>query len=451
MRPLHLDLKGIIPSGKKFLKWLNWFRTRGFDALVLEYDCRVPWEVWKGAGSPLLTKNAVKRLVGYAERLGFEVIPLIQIHGHLEWILKNRRYGFLRENGNLNELCPCHAESFTRMSQWIDEVAELHPHAEKIHLGGDETWHLGSCPRCGKAMENDPAQRGRMGLFLDHAAALCRYAWEEKHLRPMLWDDMFCSAASLPSPAAFPEETVFVHWKYGGEVTDRLDLIRAAGFEVWGASAIRCAWRGHHWKALNPIGERLENIANWEKTGLPVLHTTWGRPNNLWNLYGPWEALIPEFTAAGSPEKWSVHPWRSFARRLDAALLHDKREALKTLADEALSLPGADAVEEEAKNWFHLGIRYELLHQESLDLLQTRRCLSVLNRYGCRDRTRTADYDALSRECRRKTELWARDLLDFWRRNELSDAAEYLDTRLAGIYGCVTRKNPERSGFSSAE
>ena len=125
--------------------------------------------------------------------------------------------------------------------------------------------------------------------------------------------------------------------------------------------------------------------------------------------------------------------------------------ALKTLADEALSLPGADAVEEEAKNWFHLGIRYELLHQESLDLLQTRRCLSVLNRYGCRDRTRTADYDALSRECRRKTELWARDLLDFWRRNELSDAAEYLDTRLAGIYGCVARKNPERSGFSSAE
>ena len=145
MRPLHLDLKGIIPSEKKFLKWLNWFRTRGFDALVLEYDCRVPWKVWAGAGSPLLTKSAVKRLVGHAEKLGFEVIPLIQIHGHLEWILKNPEYSFLRENGNLNELCPCHAESFPKMRRWID--------------------------------------------------ALCRYAWEEKRLRPMLWDDMFCGGS----------------------------------------------------------------------------------------------------------------------------------------------------------------------------------------------------------------------------------------------------------------
>ena len=444
MRPLHLDLKGIIPSEKKFLKWLNWFRTRGFDALVLEYDCRVPWKVWAGAGSPLLTKSAVKRLVGHAEKLGFEVIPLIQIHGHLEWILKNPGYSFLRENGNLNELCPCHAESFPKMRRWIDEVAGLHPHAEKIHLGGDETWHLGTCPRCRKAIQNDPARRGRMGLYLDHVSALCRYAWEEKRLRPMLWDDMFCGGSFLPSPGVFPEATIFVHWKYSGKVTDRLDRIRGTGFEVWGASAIRCAWKHHHWKALNPIGERLANIADWEKTGLPVLHTTWGRPNNLWNLYGPWEALIPEFTAAGSPEKWSVHPWRSFVRELDNALLHADREALKELADNALSLPCGDAMEEEAKNWFHLGIRYELLHLESLELFQTKRCLAVLNRYGCRDRRRAAEYRDLSRECQRKTALWERDLLGFWRRNELSDEAEYLDTRLAGICHGKIRTPEER-------
>lgn len=436
MRALHLDFKGIVPSEKKLLQWLEWFRKCGFDCLFPEYDCRVPWDAWHGAGAPLFTKDAVKRIAAYAESLGFEIVPLIQVHGHLEWILKHDAYSFLRENGTLNELCPCHEESIPKMRQWIDEIAALHPHASKIHLGCDETWHLGSCSRCRKAVENDPAQRGNMGLFIDHAASLCRYAWEEKHLRPMIWDDMFCrdNGKSLKYCGAFPRETVFIHWKYGRNTTEHLDLIRPAGFEVWGASAIRCGWINHHWKALNILGDRLDNIADWEKTGLPVLHTTWGRPNNLWNLYGPWEALIPPFLAAGNPAKWAVHPWRLFINALDSALLSKDRKRLEELAGEALRLPAADKMEEQAKIWYHIGIRYELLHAETLEQFQTERCLAVLGKYGCRDPKRIAEFAALSCSSRNRKTAWEKDLAEFWRRNELSDFEEYLDTRRAGIY-----------------
>lgn len=94
MRALHLDFKGIVPSEKKLLQWLEWFRKCGFDCLFPEYDCRVPWDAWHGAGAPLFTKDAVKRIAAYAESLGFEIVPLIQVHGHLEWILKHDAYSF---------------------------------------------------------------------------------------------------------------------------------------------------------------------------------------------------------------------------------------------------------------------------------------------------------------------------------------------------------------------
>ncbi|OQA79955.1 MAG: Glycosyl hydrolase family 20, catalytic domain [Lentisphaerae bacterium ADurb.Bin242] len=436
MQYLHLDLKGIVPSEMQFYSWLDWFKKCGFDGLVMEYDCRVPWDTWADAGSPLFGKDVVTRLVGHAEKLGFEVIPLIQVHGHLEWILQNESYAYLRENGELNELCPLQPDSFPKMCQWIDEVAALHPNARNIHLGCDETWHLGSCPECRKKISGDPLQRGKMGLFIDHAAKLCRYAAEEKQLRPMIWDDMFCRdhGASLKSLSVFPEETIFVHWKYGRNTTDHLDLIRSTGQETWGASAVRCGWIDHHWKALNILGDRLDNIADWQKTDLNLIHTTWGRPNNLWNLYGPWEALIPPFIAAGNPSGWASHPWRLFVRALDEALLKAERPALENLAGEVLRLPAADPMETRAKTWFSLGIQYELMHLEALTLLQTDRCLKVLSGHGCRDVRRDEKWNTLRRTFREKVEEWEAELELFWKENQLSDFDEYRDTRRAGFF-----------------
>ena len=64
MRYLHLDLKGNVPQNMEtFRKWLNWFRKCGFGGLVMEYDCRVAWETWQGAGTSLYSKEAVVDLV----------------------------------------------------------------------------------------------------------------------------------------------------------------------------------------------------------------------------------------------------------------------------------------------------------------------------------------------------------------------------------------------------
>ena len=75
-----------------------------------------------------------------AEDCGLKVIPLCQTFGHLEYILKH--YVHLREHPERPDcLTPIESftdESFSVVTQLIDDVFNICPLAPAIHLGGDE-------------------------------------------------------------------------------------------------------------------------------------------------------------------------------------------------------------------------------------------------------------------------------------------------------------------------
>lgn len=442
IRYLHLDLKGAVPvSAARLEQWILYLAGLGFNGLVLEIDCRLAWDTWPGAGEVLYTKDDIRRVVKAALKAGLDVVPLIQMHGHLHWILCHEQYAGLRENGHASELCPKNPDSLPVMKRWIDETAALFPEAKSIHLGCDETAYVGTCPVCRKSVAEDPLQRGVMGIFIDHAAELCRYALEEKHLRPMIWDDMFChdNGKSLKYTGVFPKETVFLHWKYYLDTRDQLDLVRSAGLEVWGGSAIRCSWRTHFYSMLNFIGDRLGNIAQWESKGLPVLHTTWSRPNNNWDMYGPWEAIIPEFIAAGDPDRWACHPWRLFCEALDRALREKDPLRLEQLRGEAERLPAANTFEEQGKRFFELGIEFEILQLKAWELLRMIRCTDTLIKHGRPRRDSDPELHSSREDFIRRTAGWESRLAAFWRENELSDYAEYRDKLTAVLFPDLIR------------
>ena len=436
---LHLDLKGIVPGIDRFRKYLQYFASLGFEGIVLECDCRIPWKCWVGAGEYRFTKEEIVLLAGCAESLGMEIIPLIQVQGHMEWVLKEEKYAFLRENGFYNDLCPSHPEAKKILTEWIDETVSLFPRTKRIHLGGDEAWHLGCCPVCQEKISSDPLKRGKMGLFADHASFLANYAKEKYSLQVMLWDDMFCKVEGELLDhllAEFPSDTIFVHWKYLGDVNAELSKISSGNRRVWGASAIRCTWANHFIHALNFVSERIENIKNWENTGLPVLHTTWGRPNDLWNPYGPWEALIPEFIAAGKGvDVWEKHPWKAFTVQMDEAVRRGDYKMLEECLAEGEKLPCADEWEEAGKAFFLLGLRYEILRLEAEGHLDLVRIREVLTKHGKGDPAGCEkDYAACREKVRQKMEKWEKDLEEFWKKNTLSDFEEYLDLRKAEFF-----------------
>ncbi len=94
---LHLDLKGAMPDEPRFGEWLNFFADCGFNGIVFEYEDRFPWQTWPDTYRPGFDREAWARLWKRCETLGLEVVPLVQMQGHLEWLLKHEQYRPMRE------------------------------------------------------------------------------------------------------------------------------------------------------------------------------------------------------------------------------------------------------------------------------------------------------------------------------------------------------------------
>jgi len=432
---LHLDFKGVVPSVEKLLERIDFFADCGFSGVILELDCRYAWKTWPGTATPLFSKNDIGKIITKFRSAGLHVIPLVQVQGHLEWILGKKPYSGLREAGHVNELCPNHPDSAELIKSWIDEAAELFPVAGFIHLGADETWNLGSCPRCKKEIAKDP-EKGKIGIYTRHVSSMCRHALS-KNLRPIIWADMFWREKRMDLASLLPKGTILVDWQYTGNAPfATTEQLMKSKHEVWGASAVRCSWYEHFHQAMQIPAQRIDNIVNWNrwarKNKSAVIHTTWGRPGNMWNLYPPWHEMLPVFIAAGNPARWEKHPWRKFVEKLSDVMLrcwpHEIPELIKSLD----GLECRDAFEHETVRWWNLGLRYNLMEKEHHLRLTGDKCAAVTKRYVGRDMAMYGNY-FVKPAAKEKKELaiWKRDLIKFWKDNELSDMDEYLKERLS--------------------
>ncbi len=420
---LHLDLKGIVPKPDAFRQWLVFFRNCGFEGIVLECDGRVAFDTWPGAGDGFYSKQDIRELVEYAEALGLEVIPLIQTLGHLEWLLKEERYASLRENNCISEICLSYPQTTERLKTWIDEVLALTPLAKMIHLGGDETTRMGSCDKC----------RGRgTELFVRHMSELCNYVYA-RGVRPVLWSDYFRQHHEVRQELF--AELILVDWNYqGGPPYRSTGVLEESGYEVWGASAVQCAWYEHMWTMLNIPAVRLENVIGWNRTEQTVIHTTWGRPGSIWNLYPSWYGSIPVFIAAGNPEAWSRHPWYGFYEKLSPALRINNPVTLKQLHDEVNLLPGTGEIEAQALKHLELALRFQIMLHQAQCVGYGRRCLKVTASLLGRDQQAYYEYCTEPAErLRRELSTWRRDTRDFFQRNHLSNGGEFVAEKSAAI------------------
>lgn len=111
------------------------------------------------------TKEQVKDIVSYCASLGIEVVPEIDIPGHVTAILAAYPQYSCSEHpvevatsaGIFREIfCPGKEETFTFIERLLDELCDLFP-GVYFHIGGDEApknnWK--SCPFCQKRMKEE--------------------------------------------------------------------------------------------------------------------------------------------------------------------------------------------------------------------------------------------------------------------------------------------------------
>lgn len=111
------------------------------------------------------TRREVKEIVALCEELGIEVVPEVDMPGHVMAILAaypeygcdGRKVEVGNRSGIFHEIfCAGKEETFTFIEELLDDLMELFP-GKYFHIGGDEApkSHWKVCPHCKKRMEEE--------------------------------------------------------------------------------------------------------------------------------------------------------------------------------------------------------------------------------------------------------------------------------------------------------
>ncbi|NWI51406.1 HEXDC Hexosaminidase, partial [Calyptomena viridis] len=192
MRLVHLDLKGAAPRVSYLEQVFPLLSQLGANGILIEYEDMFPF---KGELEILRSPYAyseedIERIQQLAEQNKLEVVPLVQTFGHVEFILKHKKYQHLREVERFpNSFNPHVPNTLTLLKSILAQVIEKHRRSSWIHIGADEVFHLGEGMDSKNWMSRNKGDVGTM--YLKHIKEVLGFLTAQYWgLRALMWDDM---------------------------------------------------------------------------------------------------------------------------------------------------------------------------------------------------------------------------------------------------------------------
>ncbi|PNJ87446.1 HEXDC isoform 5 [Pongo abelii] len=308
MRLVHLDLKGAPPKVSYLSEIFPLFRALGANGLLIEYEDMFPYE---GPLRLLRAKYAyspseIKEILHLAGLNELEVIPLVQTFGHMEFVLKHAAFAHLREVGPFPcTLNPHEEESLALVGAMIDQVLELHPGAQWLHVGCDELYYLGEGEASRRWLQQEQNSAGK--LCLSHMRAVASHVKARRpSVTPLVWDDML---RDLPedqlAASGVPQLVEPVLWDYAADLDVHgkvllMQKYRRCGFpRLWAASAFKGATGPS--QAVPPVEHHLRNHVQWlQVAGSGPTDSLQGIILTGWQRYDHYSVLC-ELLPAGVP------------------------------------------------------------------------------------------------------------------------------------------------------
>ena len=183
----HIDMNMAQYRADYLKRWLARLAQAGYNTILWEVENNVRFESCSECASPdAFSKDEFRALLAECRSLGLEPIPLFQTIGHAEYVLKHPAYAHLKElPDQLDQYCPQNPELMPFLHGWIDEYLDLFAPLRIFHIGADEAWWLGDCPKCkAYAQEHSLSQ-----LYIEHVSRVIEPLLA-KGITPALWADM---------------------------------------------------------------------------------------------------------------------------------------------------------------------------------------------------------------------------------------------------------------------
>lgn len=189
-RIVHIDLKGAPPKIDYLKKFIPFIKQFGATGILLEYEDTFPFqgmlaEAKHGNAYSVDDVNIIKAV---AKQNGLKIIPLVQTYGHLEWLLKIKKFAHLREVADFPQvITPCLNESYTVIFEMLDQVIKLHNDVTEFHVGCDEVYYKLTHESC----FNFPDRDNFAKAFMSHLVKIATYIRTKiPNVKIIFWDDM---------------------------------------------------------------------------------------------------------------------------------------------------------------------------------------------------------------------------------------------------------------------
>ncbi len=251
-------------------------------------------------GYPLLnpdgrfSKEQVRDIIAYARLMHIDVIPCLELYGHLHDLFRVEKYAHLAALPHGGEFNPRNPKVMEMLADWAEQFAALFP-SPFVHIGFDETWQIEMAARK-EGSGATPAKLFRQqlsdvaGLFTRRGRAV------------MAWGDIIVKYPEIV--ADLPAGLIGVAWEYdpGGDYRHWLDPLAARQVPTIIATAVS------HWREISPDFEyTFGNIDNFLAAGrqakvMGFMNTVWtDSSQNL--IRAAWPAI-----AYGAIAPWQAAP-----------------------------------------------------------------------------------------------------------------------------------------------
>ena len=226
-----------------------------------------------------------KELSDYAKEHFISLVPQQEALGHSGNVLTHEELKDLRESGGV--FCSSNPRTFEFLGDLFDELVQAFPHADAIHVGGDEFLHgFAKCDQC-KARA---AEIGPEGLYAEHLEKL-REMLAARDRKMMIWwhEEGFTEKAG----DRLSKDIAVFDWHYGNQASyPSLKRLQDLGFPTWATPAVtRYYGGGNDWQ--NTFGNIRGFLTEGARRQVPGectctwVHGIWGGRNLFeLNLYG---------------------------------------------------------------------------------------------------------------------------------------------------------------------
>jgi hypothetical protein len=271
VRAFQWDLARQVERLDILLKLLPRYAEWGYQELYLHLEDAVEYPSLPAiARADAYSHRDLGRLVDTAARYGIRTVPIVNLLGHTQYLIKVPELRDLNElrapDGSplpRGQICPLHPDTLGVAEKLLRDTAPFCT-AGKVHVGLDESFHLGKCPHC----RAEIADRGLATHFAGHVDRLHTLA-SSRGLRLGLWADML---NFIPSAIPrLPRDIIAYDWYYypftrhprvelfNFAESDLATPLRARGIDYWG-----CPMNGaFRYEPLPLFKDRLANLRSW--------------------------------------------------------------------------------------------------------------------------------------------------------------------------------------------